>query len=174
MDYKFETIDEKIEKEIVLDNPWVVQHRLGVVNTWWHSVYYVVAVVGEIDPLDDFYNVQTPTEEEYAQLVMFRDYALGDGWYGDHYIRKIKERSIVDYYDLSTTFMKTKNGWVYRKSTWTRQFCFPIPGTDLHYPNLIDLMDKIHTIADEVYPRWTAWKENYTMKTVTDTTEEAK
>jgi hypothetical protein len=113
---------------------------------------------------------QRPTDLEAQQLASFiEEYVTY--WFNDRYIAKLRERPLdVDSGCPIWIFHKWGEGdWSYRVDTWVYgPFWSPVAPRLRHDPSyasrltgprtLVEVMDRIRTIADEPVPRWTEWK----------------
>ena len=138
--------------------------RIAVVGSAWPRWAYIVS----FDPgrLDD--DNTRPTDHEALLLQSFLNEYIGY-WYNDQWKTKMAERPFdIDGGANGITFRKWgDNDWAYHRRTWSmgptyvpehpniRGKTFPSPLT------LIQLMDRIHTVGDEMSPRWITWKNTH-------------
>lgn len=145
-------------QELQLENKWVKERRLPVINGSYPGSYYHVSVDGS-DANATWPNPNlVPTEEEFELLASYNDFVIARQGYRSNYLKQMLEARPVDIdsgYN-TTAFEKRPSGnWGYRKASF-RGGSWPYWNAEVQYPVLADLIDHIESQFPE---RWDAWKK---------------
>ncbi|WP_157253165.1 hypothetical protein [Nonomuraea typhae] len=139
--------------------------RIAVVGHAWPRWNYIVAFdTGRLDE-----ELTRPTDQEAAMIVSFLEEYIGH-WYNETWKDKLRQRPFdIDGGANGVTFRKWgDNDWGYRRRTWTMGPTYvpthPRTRSIEKSPGpltLLQVMDRIHTMVDEVSPHWLEWKATH-------------
>lgn len=153
------------------DDP-LTKLRIPVVSSFNPRWKYVAAYLNvdpacKFDPPWPFASAERPTDTEAAMIASFIQEYLRH-WFREGYVERLAQRALdVDGGNNTTVFIKYGAGdWGYRLCSWTYGPTFVpqppnFPGRQVGPLGLVQVMDRAHSIGDEVMPRWQQWKADH-------------
>jgi len=129
--------------------------RVPFVTNPYPRWFYVTAVVVS----DDLWRGLVPTDDEVRMVSSFAE-EYREHWYNATWKAKMARFAPydIDGGAVGTYFIKHANGgWGYRKHTWQYGPQFVPQHGDDPQP-LPKVLDRVHTMVDEVSKRWVGWK----------------
>lgn len=104
-----------------------------------------------------------PTDDEVRMVGSFCDEYRAH-WYNPGFVEVMAELAPYDIDGGANLAYFRKRpedgGWTFRKRTW-RMGPMWVPPPEDQPAALVDVMDRIHSLVDEVNPRWRQWKADH-------------
>lgn len=129
-------------------------HRVPILTTEYPQWYYLSGIVVSTGLPEASIE---PDEREVLMVGSFvEEYC--ERFYNAAYRRRMFDFAPYDIDGGANSCYFTKGpdgGWRYRKRTWQHSF---IPARGTEPVALESILDRVHTFAGDISPRWIAWK----------------
>lgn len=152
------------------ENDPLTKLRIPVVDSFNPGWKYVAAYMDVDRSKYSWGSKERPTDAEAAMLASFIE-EYKHHWFNEWYKARLLERPLdVDSGCNTTVFVKYgTDDWGYRRCSWTYGPLYVPVGPGLRggeydkdkQPGpltLVQVMDRCHTIVDDVMPHWLRWK----------------
>lgn len=144
------------------DHPLSLEMRVPIINTPHSRWFYVTAIVVGGWPWREG---PEPTDDEIRMIGSFHEEYCSH-WYGPPHTgwraRDLDKRPFdIDGGAVGRYLRKYEHGgWGYRLHTWQYGPIFA-PSWDADPSPLVAVLDRAHSIGDEVSARWLKWKADH-------------